>query len=351
MKKLLFVTLEYPPMRGGVAEYLHGLKTALPEGSAEVMTVTLPKGRFGWLTLLPAVWKRMEETRADMLAVSHVLPIGYLALLTKWLKGKPYIVFVHGTDLKAAASVPRRKTWAARILKNAAVVVANSDYTRRLALDFGIAREKTEVVYPCPSIAPDAAAAEDVRKKRGLEGRRVMLSVARLVPRKGIDRVLRVMPNLKEAVEDVLYVIVGDGPEAKALRDLAAELEIADAVLFAGPVERAELSGWYGNAELFILPGTELPQDVEGFGLAFLEAAAHGVVSIAGRAGGAPEAVLNGETGWLVNPDAPDDLFKAVTRVMGDRDEARRMGEAARKRAREEFAWPKQAAKLLKRLS
>ncbi len=351
MKKLLLLTLEYPPKRGGVAEYLRGLYEALPADKRALLVADVPARPLAWLPWIAKTRDAVRRERAEALAISHVLPMGYVALLLKWFTGLPYVVFTHGTDLKMAKKTSRKTAWTSRILRNASLVIANSEYTRSLALGFGVPAERTEIIYPCPAAVHDAAGdREAARETLKLSGKKILLSVARLVRRKGHEKVIGVLPALREKFGDVVYLIVGLGPEETRLRELAAKNGVSNAVIFCGDVSPESLPTYYQAADAFVLPGSELPDDVEGFGLAYLEAAAHGLPSVAGRGGGAPEAVLNGETGWLVNPESDRELYEAISRLFSSPEEAKRLGDAGRKRVAAEFVWSRQAGKLQKHL-
>lgn len=342
MKKLVLLTLEYPPDIGGVAEYLYGLWNALPPSVADgVVQVRLTPRRFVWLTALPAIWSEVKAHKPRGLVISHVLPMGYVALLM----GLPYIVIAHGTDLKLAKATGWKKFWATIILRRAKLIIANSAYTAGLAKGFGIADKKIQIVHPCvlphePFQTPDARP----------QPSNLLLSVCRLVKRKGIDRVLDSIPALLKKFPDTRYIIVGSGPEEGSLMARAKELGIEAAVTFAGSVDMEERDRLYDKASVFVLPGTDEPRDIEGFGIAFLEAAMHGIPAVAGRHGGSPEAVLDGKTGLLVDGGDAEALESAIESLLAKPEIAKSLGEAGRARVLADFVWEKQATKLFERL-
>jgi phosphatidylinositol alpha-1,6-mannosyltransferase len=219
----------------------------------------------------------------------------------------------------------------AHYLREAAAVVAVSEFTRgELISRMGVPSSRIALIVNGvdagrfqPGPKPPALLA-----RYGLAGKRVLLTVGRLVERKGIDTMLRALPLVLAAVPDTRYLIVGTGEYRIRLEALIAELGLNDAVIFAGRVPQDELVAHYQLCDLFVMPNRELDNhDTEGFGLVFLEANACGKAVIGGRAGGVVEAVRDGETGLIVDGHDVDALAAAVSGLL--RDDARReaMGE------------------------
>lgn len=372
MRKLLLATLEYPPTRGGVAEYLYGLVSALPHERVTVLAHgdgqdappsmakvvyrrLLPRFRLplGWLKALPPVIGTMRREKSEVLAISHLLPMGYIALILKRLRRTPYVVFVHGTDLNYASRSAWKRHWTRRILAAADLVVANSRYTSGLAERAGADPARIEIVYPCPAVGHVAHRdmAESKHDFGLIAARRTLLSVGRLVRRKGFDRVLRALAQLRHACGDVVYMIVGDGPEREALEREAARLGLKSSVIFLHDVPRGKLNEYFSAADLFVLPAREVEGDVEGFGMALIEAGFHATPVVTTKVGGISEAVIDGETGLVLPADVSDgQLADSLCRLMLDRAGLARMGANGLKRVRETFNWPTQAETLLKRL-
>lgn len=343
--KILLATYDYPPDLGGVAAYLGGLFGTLPKGSVTVLKLRLPAGRFGWLFQLPKLW--LAARRADVVAVSHVLPLGTAAALL----GKPYAVIVHGLDLRAAAARPRKKRLAARVLSGAELVVANSRATAQELAAFGLDPASALVLTPCPDVALEADGAEALGGKSGLEGRKVLLAVGRLVPRKGFDRLIRLLPELRRACGDVVLVIAGAGPEEAHLREEAARSPAGPYVRFVIAPDRARLASLYRAADVFALPVRASKDDFEGFGIVFLEAALFGLPSVGTRVDGVLEAVEDGVTGLLADPESEDDLREKIEKLLSDPDAAARLGQAGRARVLSGFRWDERAARFIERLA
>ncbi len=344
--RLLLATYEYPPDKGGIASYLGGLFGAMPEHDVRVLKLRIPARRLGWLLQLPKLW--IASRWADAVVVSHVLPLGTAAALI----GKPYAVIVHGLDLRAAAAQPRKRPTAARVLKAAKLIVANSRATADELAGFGVDPASALVVTPCPDPELERKGLGiDAREIFDLSGKKVLLSVGRLVGRKGFDRLVRLLPELRKACEDVVLVIAGAGPEEGRLRSEAALSGMEPYVRFVIGPDQETLAALYRAADVFALAVRASKGDVEGFGIVFLEAALFGVPSVGSRVGGVPEAIVDGRTGLLTDPDSESDLHEKLRRLLNDADGATRLGAAARARALEDFRWPERAARLIERLS
>lgn len=174
-----------------------------------------------------------------------------------------------------------------------------------------------------------------------------ILSVGRLVRRKGFDRVIEALPALRRFHRDVVYEIVGDGPDREYLIDLARSCGVADRVRFHGSINDDALRAAYERAWCFALPVRRDGYEVEGFGLVYLEAAVVGVPSIGGRGSGAEDAILHGKTGLVVDGTDGREIGDALELMLRDRDFALMLGDAARKRALGEFSWRQVAEKVV----
>jgi phosphatidylinositol alpha-1,6-mannosyltransferase len=180
-----------------------------------------------------------------------------------------------------------------------------------------------------------------VRARLGLAGRPVVVCVSRLVPRKGQDTLILAMPRILAAVPDAVLLVVGGGPYAGELRKLAARTGVAEAVRFTGPLPWEELPAHYGAGDVFAMPCRTRRGglDVEGLGIVYLEASATGLPVVAGDSGGAPDAVLDGETGWVVRGGSPEQAADRIVILLGDPELRRRMGERGRRWVEEAWRW------------
>ncbi|MBI2050688.1 MAG: glycosyltransferase family 4 protein [Parcubacteria group bacterium] len=329
-KHPLLLTLEYPPSLpqtipqeslgapkyGGVATYLAGEVGA----SRELVRVMRAEEHFWdkWPHWLPLLWRAIPPPvsrrglgggRPDYLWISHILPIGYAALWWKWRFKIPYRVYVHGLDLVMARRSAWKRWWASRILREASEIIANSRATSQLLLKYGIDPSRARVSYPrVPKVDPARyrAHAAELRQKYALGARPILLSVGRLVKRKGIDVVLRSLREVWKIVPELVYVVVGDGTERR-------ELELSSRgghVMFTGEVSDEEKYAWLSACDCFILTPTDDPNDFEGYGIVYKEAQMFNKPVIGSRVGGVPEAV--GDNGVLVEPGNIGQIAEAI---------------------------------------
>lgn len=289
---------------------------------------------------------RAREVQAVFFAYTVV---GFGDLYSRLTRaGIPYAVGIHGfnkRDLESPqAMARRRRKWG---LEGATRVIA---CTRWLAAQMEpLAGKPVDTV--CYGIDPTIdtwATPERVaeaRQRYGLAGKRVLLCLGRYVPRKNFDGVLRLLPTLVQRFPDLVLLMVGGGKEEENLRRLAAELGVAERVVWGPQVAPHEVGVWYKVADLFVTVSLTRPEDdtYETFGLVYAEANLCGTAVVGGREGGVPEAVADGETGLLVPAGDPQALLQALTRLLGDAELRRRMAAAGRARVQERFTWARAA--------
>jgi phosphatidylinositol alpha-1,6-mannosyltransferase len=350
MSKLLLITEDFFPLKGGVARYY----SALADELNDVTVFTCVNGEdkknvirkswywSAWPHWLPLLWLvpyLKFKTKARFLGAGQILPIGTALLLMRLAFGWRYIVFLHGLDI-ALTQTNKKQSWLARIiLKYATLVVVNSEFTKSLAIKAGADKPHLLVVYPCSNLKP--ALSNDVqvlRQRYNLVNKLVLLSVSRLVKRKGIDDVLKVLPQLQREFSNLIYVVVGDGPEKNNLEEQAKSLNCN--VIFTSEVDDNELSAWYDICDIFVLAPKNETVDVEGFGIVYLEARRAGKPIIASRVGGVPEAV--GVGGVLVNNG--ELLFK-MRQLLDDESQRLLLGKNGQEGI-DNFNWKKQALRL-----
>ena len=370
MKSIILATLEYPVQKGGIATYLANLVACFPKGSVHVLAPENPQShdtdmrsdasifrrnllsrwlRPRWLAALYWTDWLAKKERADMLIVSHVLPMGLVARILKRRRGLPYAVIVHGMDVALALEAGGWKRARARaVLEDAEVVVANSVHTAQLAEALGARKEKIALVRPSPGFALDTVLPPDrieaVRKFYAMPTiGYTLLSVGRLVERKGFAEVIEAVALLKKDGRKVNLVIVGDGPDRRRLEALVNSHQVADLVTFLGEVSDEDLPGLYAAASVFVMAPKSIGADVEGFGIVYLEANLMGKPVIGSRVGGVADAVVDGKTGLLVEPGSGEAIAAAVRKLMDDPALAERLGSDGRKRVLEDFGWKRQA--------
>jgi len=272
-------------------------------------------------------------------------------LLRPWAGWKVAVV-AHGMEITKNGHRPRRQTGLRWAFGSADLAVAVSRFTRDRILDAGVAPDQVRVI-PC-GVSPELFRPRDVaaaRRRFGLGTRPVVLTLARLVSRKGHDLVIRALPDLRRRVPDLLYVVAGphNPPYEERLRALAREQGVEDTVRFLGYVEEAALPDLYAAADVYAMPSRHdtAGGNFEGFGISYLEANACGVPVVGADTGGVADAIVDGATGYLVPPEDVPALTDRLLRLLADPAAARRMGETGRNRVLASFTWERIAAQFL----
>jgi phosphatidyl-myo-inositol dimannoside synthase len=377
--RVLLVTNDFPPRRGGIQSYLHELVGHLVATGDHTLTVYAPKWKgceqfdedariSGYrvvrhpTTLMlpgPGVDDRMRELIAgdDVESVwfGAAAPLALLAPRARSAGAGRVIASTHGHEV-GWSMLPVARSALRRIGDGSDVVTYVSRYTRnRFASAFGpgAALEHLPPGVDTDRFVPDPAARAEMRSRYGLGERPVIVCLSRLVPRKGQDMLIRALPAIREQVGGAALVIVGGGPYLATLHRLARQVGITEYVTFTGGVRGAELPAHHAMADVFAMPcrtrGAGL--DVEGLGIVYLEASATGVPVVAGRSGGAPETVQDGVTGLVANGSDLDEIATAVAEILTDPDRAAQMGAAGRRWAVDNWQWRTQAARLARLLA
>lgn len=272
---------------------------------------------------------------------------GFCGLVVKKCFNIPYVVYAHGEELhsqKNSRKIGRYLRW---IFHRADAVIASSKFTRQQLLSIKVAKERIHLVKP--GVHEDFFQGPDntgrVKKKYGLEGKLVLLSVGRLTRRKGHKQVIKALPRLLPRYPHLCFVIAGTGEEEQALKTLAREMKLDRQVIFTGRVDHGEILALYHLCDIFILANRVLENDIEGFGMVFIEAGAAGKPVIGGNSGGAVEAIQDGTTGYVVDTENIKEISGRLLGLLRDKDLRERLGRNGRLRARS-FSWPVQVEKI-----
>jgi phosphatidyl-myo-inositol dimannoside synthase len=371
MSRVLLVTNDFPPRRGGIQSYLQNLVDHLVASGTHTLTVYAPKWKGaeefdreaayevvrhpGTLMLpVPSVAGRMrkliERHDADTVWFGAAAPLGLMAPLARDAGVSRVIASTHGHEV-GWSMFPVARNALRRIGSGTDVVTYVSDYTRgRFASAFGpdAALEHLAPGVDTDRFVPDEVARAELRARYRLGQRPVVVCLSRLVPRKGQDMLIRAMPAIRQRVPGAALVIVGGGPYLTSLRRLAHSFGVAEHVVFTEGVPGDELPAHHALADVFAMPcrtrGAGL--DVEGLGIVFLEASSTGVPVVAGRSGGAPETVRDGETGIVVDGWDVGAIAASVGDLLAEPDRAARMGEAGRRWVVENWQWSGKAQRL-----
>lgn len=353
--RVLVVTPDFPPDVGGIQELMGSLVRNLPEAEVRVLALgqegaeeydraagfevrraasTEMDRRLAALVLNARSFVEARRFRPDVILSGHIVASLGAIVLRRVLK-VPFVQYVHADEFRV------RPRLAAAAVRSADATIAVSRYTRDMALAAGAEPARVRVIPPGIEVPPEV----DVPR----EGSPTLVTVATLkFDRKGHDVIARALPLVRERVPEARWIVVGDGPLRGALEEAIAANGIGDAVELRGRVDDAERDRILERADVFCMP-SRVPEggDVggEGFGIVYLEAAARGVPSIAGDVAGARDAVVDGETGLLVDPTDHVAVAGAIAELLADPERARGMGVAARRFA-EGHAWPLIAARV-----
>ncbi|MEU8125356.1 glycosyltransferase family 4 protein [Spirillospora sp. NPDC049024] len=358
--RTLVLTGHFPPEPGGVQTFTWELVRRLPvdrvvvvapawPGSAEFdAALAFPVVRRHGYLLFRGLRRLVVRHRVEAGWITAAAPFGMYAPLVRaagvrWLVGS-----AHGQELGWFRAPPTR----------VALRAAARSFDVLTHLSATTLPELQAAVGDRTRLARLAGAVDTVRFRPGLDGsavrRRhglgngpVVLSVARLVRRKGHDMLIRAWADVVRRRPDARLVIVGDGPMRRRLIELA-DREVPGTVTVTGPVSAAELPRYYAAADVFTLPCRDdrAGLQTEGLGLSVLEASASGLPVVVGRSGGSPESLINGRTGVLVDAAGPDEIALALHRLLGSPERAAAMGAAGRRWTCERWSWDAAAARL-----
>lgn len=284
----------------------------------------------------------IKLNRVDSIVAYWTLPQGFIGAILKTITKRSLILNTFPVELSLAISkykflIPLlRKTF-----EKADLIVANSNYTRKMIMSLGTRSEKIHVIYPGVDTSRYKNTRGDhTRGSLGFQDKLILLAVARLVKRKGIKYLIEAMPKILRAVPEAILVIVGDGPERDGLEEETRKLKLNGNVAFLGKVAEEELLRLYYASDVFVLPAiVDSDGNTEGLGVVLLEAMSMKKPVVASRVGGIPEAVIHNETGFLVEPGNSEELARAVTRILLDHQSSVEMGEKGRQRVEQMFDW------------
>ncbi|GAA1507996.1 glycosyltransferase family 4 protein [Streptomyces albidochromogenes] len=380
MDKTLIVTNDFPPRPGGIQAFLHNMALRLDPERVVVYASTWKRGGEGaeataafdaeqpftvvrdrttMLLPTPRVTRRatalLREHGCASVWFGAAAPLGLMAPALRAAGARRIVATTHGHEA-GWAQLPASRQLLRRIGEGTDTITYLGEYTRSRIAAALTPRAAARMVQLPPGVDEKTfhpgSGGDAVRERLGLADRPVVVCVSRLVPRKGQDTLILAMPRVLRAVPDAVLLVVGGGPYAGELRKLAADTGVADSVRFTGPVPWAELPAHFGAGDVFAMPCRTRRGglDVEGLGIVYLEASATGLPVVAGDSGGAPDAVLDGESGWVVRGApaavAADESADRIVTLLQDPELRRRMGERGRQWVEEKWRWDLLAEKL-----
>ena len=361
----LFVTNDFGPRAGGIETFVHGLIERLPRGSVVVYTSAQPdseKFDAKWLTdfgvevirdrskiLLPtprvikACQKLVKSRNLTRVAFGAAAPLGIMARAMRSAGAEKIVALTHGHEVWWAKVPPF--SFAIKFMSQSIDTITYlGDYTRSEISKAISKNDVGKLVQIAPGIDVDHFVPTDsseLRAQLGLADKAVIISVGRLVHRKGQDKLISALPAIRAAVPNVHLVLVGVGPHQKFLENLVAKLNVADCVTFIGRINYSELPKYICVGDIFAMPSRSrfFGLEVEGLGIVYLEASACGLPVVGGKSGGAPDAVLVGETGVVVDGTNSSEIAEACIDLLNNPELCALMGATGRTWIIENWRW------------
>lgn len=372
MDKTLIVTNDFPPRPGGIQAFVHSMALRLDPGRVVVYASTWRDGsevaafdaeqpfpvvrdRTTMLLPTPRVTRRaaalLREHGCTSVWFGAAAPLGLMAPALRKAGARRLVATTHGHEA-GWAQLPASRGLLRRIGEGTDTITYLGEYTRSRIARALTPEAAGRMVQLPPGVDEKtfhpASGGEAVRARLGLTDRPVVVCVSRLVPRKGQDTLIEAMPLILAAQPDAVLLVVGGGPYAEDLKRLAERTGVAESVRFTGAVPWQKLPAHFGAGDVFAMPCRTRRGglDVEGLGIVYLEASATGLPVVAGDSGGAPDAVLDGETGWVVRGGEPAEAAERILALLGDAELRRRMGERGRKWVEDAWRWDLLAERL-----
>jgi phosphatidylinositol alpha-1,6-mannosyltransferase len=362
---LLLVSVDFPPHTDGVSTIAKELSTRIAQRGRQVLVIgpqgvgacdfdalqsyrcfRVPGYEWGYWRFMPVLismpWVIFRH-RVRKIFAMNIAYGGVLSWLLSFFLPLEYLIFAYGYEFEKVKHAFFLHGLYLKIYRRAKGIVCCSELVRQRLIRFGAPAAKIKVLYPAvdfsryyPCQVPDHFLTE-----KNLSGYRIILTVGRLIERKGHDQVLKALPQIIERFPNILYGIVGIGPHEPELRRQVRALGIEKHVRFMGRVSDQDLLFLYNACEVFVMPSREIVEGghLEGFGIVYLEANACGKPVIGGNSGGVLEAVQDGVTGLLVNPCSPEDIAEKIIEMLADPKKAQDLGNRGLQRVRETFDW------------
>jgi len=371
MTKRLFISVDFPPEIGGIQNYVYGIVSHLDAKDTFVLT----SNRVGKNKYLPfdkdqefkiyrtnvtssvplifqlaqlillffLVIRIIKIHKIEEIHFGNVMPVGLIGPILKTLFRIRYYPYIHGLDFLESKVNPLKFKLLKKILQHASKIICNSNYTQSVVKESGFDENRIIVIHPgIPKTNPslDLNKTETINKYN-LKGKFVLITVGRLVKRKGHDKVIQSLKEIIKINKDIKYIVCGNGPERENLEMMVKEGNLENYVTFVGDIERGELETIYSVADLFIMLNREIKEtgDVEGYGIVFLEAGIYGLPVIGGNNGGVPDAVLHGETGFLIDSLNDEEIVKTISSFFYDKNLTKTLGENGYKWVNENCLW------------
>lgn len=376
MGNTLFITNDFPPRPGGIQTYVYELVRRFDPAKVTVLTSSWPGAeqfdqaqpfkvvRANTSVLLPTIStfklakQIVEANSIDQVIFGASAPLGLLANSLRKLGVRKIVAFTHGHEV-GWAKTPITKQLLRKIAKDVDHLTYLTEYTKQRILN-GLPDQTLKKMHQLlPAVDSElfnpsnCAAGANLRSQIGFANRPVIVSVSRLMARKGHDQLIKALPAIQQKIPNTALVIVGDGPYRNKLEKLTNKLKLRNDVYFAGKVPYPDLPSWYAVGDIFVMPcRTRLASwDVEGLGIVYLEASATGLAVISGDSGGAPEAVLQSKSGFVVAGKNLSELVEQSVKLLSDQQLRAQMGKFGRNWVTQEWNWDNRVLDLQKLLN
>lgn len=360
--RILIPTVDYPPIEGGISTVALQVSRELAAAGHEVTVaapafpgmesfdagepshvVRVPGYNLGWLRMAPFLRHVLPLVKgAELVLAINITYGGAAGYLGRLRHGAPYVTFAYAYEFLKFQHTPAALLLR-RVYKRSAATVAISRFTRDQLVRFGVPAGRITLALPgAPAkVSADTAKARALREQFHIPAEApLVFSLGRFIPRKGQLALVRLWPRVLEACPGAHLILAGRGPTHQDCLAKAESLGLTSVVHCPGYLDDSEAAALHANCDVFaLLTGRGAKGQVEGFGLVFAEAHAHGKPVVAGRSGGTVDAVVDGETGYLVDSQDEEAAAAALIDLLSHPAKARRMGEAGRRRVEEELNW------------
>lgn len=276
------------------------------------------------------VWKILNEVQPDVFCVGTLPTTYWLASLVRAWRNIPVVLYAHGEEISGRVSSRLYDPGRIKAMRRADLAIAVSSNTRNALVSAGVSAERVRIVTKGVDTAKFSPGprTEAILNRHNLHGKRLLLTLARLDERKGQDMLIRAMPRILAAVPNAAYLVAGSGERFSHLKEEARNCGVQDSVVFMGLIPEGDLANVYRTCDVFAMPNRQLANgDTEGFGLVFLEAGACAKPVIGGLAGGVPDAIDSGKTGFLVDGTSPSQIADAAIRLLNNPELCAKLGE------------------------
>ncbi|MDA3803091.1 MAG: glycosyltransferase family 4 protein [Patescibacteria group bacterium] len=356
--KFLLVTEDYPPFKGGVSHYYYNLFLNFPyehdlvilnNNKCEINSKNnLP---LSWFKAIFAIIRKLKKQDFDLMLAGQILPYGTAMYIISLFKKIPYGVFLHGMDFPLAIGKKRKKILAKKILKRSEIIVCANSYLAKL-VEKVFPEFKDKIVVVNPGLPEIDTRGSDMDSKKisesyNFDNKTILFSLGRLVKRKGFDKTIEAIASLDDKEkENLVYVIAGAGPDEAYLRSLVSTSD-RERIIFLGQITEGEKWSWLNKCDIFVMPSRNISGDHEGFGIVYLEANLCSKPVIAGLAGGVGDAVVDNETGLMVDPENIESIKDAILKLKDNSELRDSLGEKGKERVKKEFSWQNLAIDLV----